>query len=149
MGNFIQLPLLAMRGRVIFPDTTVSFDVGRMISLTAVKYATAHDSRIFVCAQKQSEKEEISESDIYTVGTVVKLRQITRLPGNNLRLSVEGLFRAKAKQVSKEDGAFIATVEEIKSVHGEKTLEQAYLRTSKEILKEITSGDSQRRGGES
>ncbi len=142
MGNFIQLPLLAMRGRVIFPDTTVSFDVGRMISLTAVKYATAHDSRIFVCAQKQSEKEEISESDIYTVGTVVKLRQITRLPGNNLRLSVEGLFRAKAKQVSKEDGAFIATVEEIKSVHGEKTLEQAYLRTSKEILKEITSGDS-------
>ncbi|MDE5722549.1 MAG: endopeptidase La [Clostridia bacterium] len=142
MGNFKELPLLAMRGRVIFPNTTVSFDVGRMVSLTAVKYASEHDSRIFVCAQKESEKEEISEADIYTVGTVVKLRQITRLPGNNLRLSVEGLFRAKTKQINKENGAFIATVEEIRPVHGETALEEAYLRSSKEILKEITVGDS-------
>ena len=142
MSKFQEFPLLALRGRVIFPNTTVNFDVGRMISLTAVKCAADGDSRLFVCAQKQSEKDEITDEDVYTAGTVVKLRQITRLPGNNLRLTVEGLFRAEARQVVKENGAFIATVEEITPIHGDYSLEEAYFRTSKEILKEITSTDS-------
>ena len=142
MGKFQEFPLLALRGRVVFPNTTVSFDVGRMMSLTAVKRAADGDSRLFLCAQKQSEKDEISDGDVYTAGTVVKLRQITKLPGNNLRLTAEGLFRAEARQVVKENGTFIATVEEITPVHGDSALEEAYFRTSKEILKDITSSDS-------
>ena len=73
MSKFQDYPLLALRGRVVFPNTTVNFDVGRMISLSAVKYAADGDSRIFVCAQKQSDKEEITDDDIFTSGTVVKL----------------------------------------------------------------------------
>ncbi len=142
MAKFQDYPLLALRGRVVFPDTTVNFDVGRMISLTAVKYAADNGTNIFVCTQKQSEKEEITAEDVFMSGTVVKLRQITRLPGNNLRLSVEGLFRATVRQLRKENGAFIATVEEITPVCGDPALEEAYFRTSKEILKEITSSDS-------
>ena len=46
-----NLPLLALRGRVIFPDTTVSLDVGRLQSLTAVKHATDGDSLLFSVAQ--------------------------------------------------------------------------------------------------
>ena len=75
MAKFQEYPLLALRGRVVFPDTTVNFDIGRMISLTAVKYASERDSRIFVCAQKEAEKEEITTTDVYLTGTVVKLRQ--------------------------------------------------------------------------
>lgn len=142
MVKLQEFPLLALRGRVVFPDTTASFDIGRMISLSAVKSASDRDSRLIVCAQKQADKEEICEDDFYTVGTVVKLRQITRLPGNNIRLSVEGLFRAAVKQVNREDGAFIATVEELPPVHGDRALEEAYFRTSREILKEITSSES-------
>ena len=142
MAKFQDYPLLALRGRVVFPDPTVNFDVGRMISLTAVKYAADNGTNIFVCTQKQSEKEEITAEDVFMSGTVVKLRQITRLPGNNLRLSVEGLFRATVRQLRKENGAFIATVEEITPVRGDPALEEAYFRTSKEILKEITSSDS-------
>ncbi|MDE7439502.1 MAG: endopeptidase La [Clostridia bacterium] len=142
MGKFQDYPLLALRGRVVFPDTTVNFDVGRMISLAAVKRAADGDSRLFVCAQKQSEKDEITDEDVYVTGTVVKLKQIARLPGSTLRLTVEGLFRAVANQVRKEDGTFIATVEEIKPVHSDPSLEEAYFRTSKEILKEITETDS-------
>ncbi len=141
MAKFQEYPLLAVRGRVVFPNTTVSFDVGRMISLTAVKRAADGDSRLFVCAQKQSEMDEITDGDVFTSGTVVKLRQIARLPGNNLRLTVEGLFRATARQVRSENGMFFATVEEITAIRGEAALEEAYFRTSKEILKEIT-GDS-------
>ena len=142
MGKFQDYPLLALRGRVVFPDTTVSFDVGRMISLAAVKSAADGDSKLFVCAQKQSEKEEITDDDIFTAGTVVKLKQIAKLPGSSLRLTVEGLFRAVARQVRKEDGTFIATVEEISPVHSDPALEEAYFRTSKEILKDITATDS-------
>ena len=142
MGKFQDYPLLALRGRVVFPDTTVNFDVGRMISLAAVKSAADGDSKLFVCAQKQSEKEEISDEDIYTAGTVVKLKQIAKLPGSSLRLTVEGLSRAVARQVRKEDGTFIATVEEISPVHGDPALEEAYFRTSKEILKDITETDA-------
>ena len=139
MPKFQEYPLLALRGRVVFPNTTVNFDVGRMISLTAVKRAADGDSRLFVCAQKQSEMDEITDDDVFTSGTVVKLRQITRLPGNNLRLTVDGLYRATARQVRNENGTFFATVEEITPVHGDSTLEEAYFRTSKEIIKEITS----------
>ncbi len=142
MPKFQEFPLLALRGRVVFPDTTVNFDVGRMISLAAVKYAADHGSLIYVCTQKQSEKEDVGENDIYPAGTVVKLKQITRLPGNNLRISVEGLFRAVTRQLVKEGGTFIATVEEITPVHGDRSLEEAYFRTSKEILKDITSADN-------
>ena len=57
MAKLQDYPLLALRGRVVFPNTTISFDVGRMISLTAVKFAADNDSRMFVCAQKHSEKD--------------------------------------------------------------------------------------------
>ena len=138
MGKFEDYPLLALRGRVVFPNTSVNFDVGRMISLAAVKNAADGDSKLFVCAQKQSEKEDISDEDIYTTGTVVRLKQIAKLPGGSLRLTVEGLFRAVARQVRREGGTFIATVEEISPIHGDAALEEAYFRTSKEILKDIT-----------
>ncbi len=142
MAKFQDYPLLALRGRVVFPNTVSSFDVGRVISLGAVKRAADGDSRLFVCTQKQSEKDDIEGDDVYASGTVVKLKQIARLPGSSLRLTVEGLFRATARQVRKEDGTFIATVEEITPVHGDASLEEAYFRTSKEILKDITETDS-------
>ena len=141
MANFQDYPLLALRGRVVFPDTSVSFDVGRMISLAAVKAATEGDSKLFVCAQKESEKDEIGADDVYTVGTVIKLKQIAKLPGSSLRLTAEGLFRAVARQVRRENGTFIATVEELKPVHGDPALEEAYFRTSKEIVKDIGATD--------
>ena len=142
MGKFEEYPLLALRGRVIFPNTTTNFDVGRMISLTAVKRATELDSKLFVCAQKQSDKDEITDEDIYTTGTVVKFKQIAKLPGGSLRITVEGLYRAVARQIRRDGGAFFAIVEEVVPVHGDPALEEAYFRTSKEILKDITETDS-------
>ena len=112
-----------------------------MISLAAVKAATEGDSKLFVCAQKESEKDEIGDDDVYTVGTVIKLKQIAKLPGSSLRLTAEGLFRAVARQVRRENGTFIATVEELKPVHGDPALEEAYFRTSKEIVKDIGATD--------
>ena len=69
-GEFSGLSPSCIEGQgSFFPDTSVSFDVGRMISLAAVKAATEGDSKLFVCAQKESEKDEIGDDDVYTVGS--------------------------------------------------------------------------------
>lgn len=141
MPKFQDYPLLALRGRVVFPNTTITFDVGRMISLSAVKLASEGDNRLFICTQKQSEKEDITEDDVYSVGTVIKIRQISRLSATGLRITAEGLHRARIRQVTKNGSSFICTVEEIVPVRGDFNTEEAYFRTSKEILKDITAND--------
>ncbi len=135
-----KLPMLALRGRVIFPDTTVSFDVGRLPSLAAVKRAADGDSRIFVCAQKDADITEVTPADVYLTGTVIRLKQVGRLPGNTVRLTCTGLYRAEARAIDNVDGSYIAEISELRSVHGDETLEEAYFRTAKSVMGEIASG---------
>ncbi len=132
-----KLPVVALRGRVVFPSVTVSFDVGRLMSLTAVKMAADSESRLFIVAQKDAEKAEITPDDIYEVGTVVKIKQVSRLPGNNVRITAEGLYRADVRSVERVDNAFIAEVCAVKSLHGDEALEEAYFRTAKEAAREL------------
>ncbi len=136
------LPVVPLRGRVVFPDTTTSFDVGRIVSLTAVKVAAAADSRMFICTQKNAELTEITFEDLYTVGTVVQLKQVTRLPGSSIRITVQGLYRAAVRVIDLKDGAFSAEVDEIKSVHGEEALEEAYFRTARDVMRDLSMTDS-------
>lgn len=134
-----KLPVVALRGRVVFPSVSVSFDVGRLISLTAVKMAADTDSRLFVVAQKNAEKLDVTPDDIYDVGTVVRIKQITKLPGNNVRISAEGLYRAAVRTVEYVDNTLVADVNELKSITSDQTLEEAYLRTSRDLVRELFS----------
>lgn len=138
---FDEIPVIPMRGRVIFPDTVVSFDAGRLISLTAIKRAADGDMRLLVCAQPDPEKEEITADDICRVGTVVKIKQITRLPSDSIRILAEGLCRVRVRSFS-YDECFLAEADEIKPVHGDLTLEEAYFRTVRDIMRDITSTES-------
>ena len=137
-----RLPVVALRGRVIFPNTVVSFDAGRIVTLTAIKAASGGDSRLLVCMQKDAEKTDITPEDICLVGTVVRLRQVTKLPGNNIRVTVEALYRAQAGALEYEDGTIWADCAELKSIHGDKTLEEAYFRTAKSVFAEIGQSDN-------
>ncbi len=137
-----KLPLVALRGRVIFPSTTVSFDVGRLMSLTAVKMAADTDSRLFVVAQKDAEKAEITPDDVYDIGTVVRIKQITRLPGNNVRINAEGLYRASVRTVEYVDNTLVADVNELKSIYGDEALEEAYFRTTRDLTRELFTDGS-------
>ena len=100
-------PLVALRGKVVFPDTQTSFDAGRLISLTAISRASEKDMNLFVSLQKDAEKEQIAAKDVCAVGTVVKIKQIAKLPSGNLRVSVEGLYRARRKKSTKRMAAFM------------------------------------------
>ncbi len=136
-----NLPLLALRGRVIFPDTTVSLDVGRLQSLTAVKHATDGDSLLFAVAQKDAESAEIQIDKLYMTGTVVKIKQISRLPGNSLRITVQGLYRGAVRSINLVNDAYFANVDEVTPIHGDEALEEAYLRTAKSVMTELSAND--------
>lgn len=137
-----KLPVLALRGRVVFPDTSPSFDVGRLASLNAVKCATDGDTYLFIVTQREAEKEQIVPDDLYTVGVVCKMRQVTRLPGSSVRILVDALFRAAASRIEEKDDCLFADVSELNSVHSDSGLEEAYFRTSKDLMREICQTES-------
>ncbi len=134
-------PVVALRGKVIFPDAVSSFDVGRLISLSAVSHASEKELDLFVCLQKDAEKEDVSPADLYAVGTVVKIRQIAKLPSGNLRVSVKGLYRAKAEEVYEEEDCLFANVAELPPVHGDPVLEEAYFRIAQDVMHDIQASD--------
>ena len=134
-------PLVALRGKVIFPDTVNSFDAGRLISLTAISRASERDMTLFVSMQADAGKDDIVPADVCRVGTVVRIKQIAKLPSNNLRVTVEGLYRAKAEEVYEEEGCLFADVSELKAVHGDPVLEEAYFRTAQDVLRDIQASD--------
>lgn len=90
-----QLPMLALRGLVLFPDMMLHFDVGRKKSIEALNAAMADEQKIFLVSQQDIRVDDPSENQLYKVGVVAKIRQILRMPNDNVRVLVEGLFRAR------------------------------------------------------
>jgi ATP-dependent Lon protease len=93
--NTKLLPLIPLRGMNIFPYMVLHFDVGREKSILALEEAMLNNQEIFLVSQKVSKIEEPEEKDIYGVGTVCNIKQILKLPGDTIRVLVEGLKRGK------------------------------------------------------
>ncbi len=136
------LSVIPMRTQVVFPNTTVTFDVGRGVSLAAVNRAEFSEQYVFLTRQKDPSKEEPGTDDLNCVGTVAQIRQLTRLPGERVRVFAEGLYRARARGFRTESGYLYAVTDEIPCIHGDPTLEEAYFRTAKELVREIVSEES-------
>jgi len=90
-----RLPLLPLRDVVVFPYMTIPLLVGRLPSIHAIERAVARDRMLFVTAQKNSEIADPSHEELYTVGTVVRVLQLFRLPDGTMRVLVEGLCRCR------------------------------------------------------
>jgi len=89
-----QLPLLPLRGLLVFPNMVLHLDVGRERSVKALEEAMVGDNRILLMAQKDAKVDEPAEADLFTVGTVALIKQMIKLPGGTIRVLVEGLTRA-------------------------------------------------------
>jgi ATP-dependent Lon protease len=96
MSNELKtIPLLPLRGLLVFPSMVLHIDVGRERSIKALEHAMLDDSKIFLVTQKDLRVETPTEKDLYTVGTIAKVKQMLKLPNGTLRILVEGLERAK------------------------------------------------------
>ncbi len=109
------MPLLPLRGIVVFPYMILHFDVGRSKSVKALEDAMLKDQCIFLAAQKDSGEEEPNRDDIHSVGTIARIKQLLRLPGDTIRVLVEGLERAHIVSWENDDPYFTVSVEEIRT----------------------------------
>ncbi len=89
------MPMVALRDVIVFPYMALHFEVGREKSIAALEKAMEDDQIIFLAAQKDKEVSEPSAEDIYEVGTVSKIKQILKLPGDIIRVLVKGIYRAR------------------------------------------------------
>jgi len=109
--NIIRnMPMLPLRGLVVYPFMILHFDVGREKSIKAVEEAMLNDQRIFLAAQKDPNIEDPDFDEIYAVGTIVKIKQLLRLPGRAIRVLVEGMERAKVANFIQSEPYYLVDV---------------------------------------
>jgi len=105
------LPLIPLRGITIFPYMVLHFDVGREKSIAALEEAMLNNAEIFLSAQKDAKTEEPKEEDIYNVGTLCSIKQLLKLPGDTVRVLVEGIKRGRINEFLETENCIKASVE--------------------------------------
>lgn len=109
--NCINLPVLPLRGVVMFPKMMLNFDVNRKRSKKAVDMAVSGDQLIFLTAQMDAGINEPAVDDIYKVGVVCRVKQVVREDNKAMRVVVEGLWRGTIKETVPCDGCMYAAIE--------------------------------------
>lgn len=106
------LPLLPLRGLTILPYMIMHFDVGREKSIKALEEAMLNNQLIFLATQKDAKVDHPDENHIYKVGTISKVKQLLKLPGDTIRVLVEGISRAEVCSYVHSEPFFLAEVAE-------------------------------------
>lgn len=109
-----ELPLLPLRGMLVYPSTIVPLEVGRDKSVSALEDAMAKDRYMVLATQKEIKVDQPSSEDIYSMGVIVQIKQMSKLPGGTYRVVVEGLSRGKIVKYASVDPYFRVFVQEIK-----------------------------------
>lgn len=107
------MPLIPLRGLSIFPYMVLHFDIGREKSINALEKAMVRDQTVFLAAQKDPDTDLPTVSDFYATGTIAKIKQMLKLPGDSIRVLVEGVSRGVVKDVIFEVPYFKTAIEEI------------------------------------
>ncbi|MDD9269893.1 endopeptidase La [Paenibacillus sp. GCM10023248] len=108
-----RLPLLPLRGLLVYPSMVLHLDVGREKSVKALERAMVDDSMILLCSQSEINIEEPSKEDIYRIGTIAKVRQMLKLPNGTIRVLVEGVLRAEIVEYLVNDEYYEVTAKEL------------------------------------
>ena len=112
--NVVVLPVLPLRGMMVFPYMMVHLDAGREQSISALEKAMlVEDKHVFLVAQRDSDLEDPQMPDLYSVGTVAEVKHLMKLPDGAIRVLVEGLYRGQiVSAIEQEDDYLIANVRE-------------------------------------
>ncbi|MBQ7885594.1 MAG: endopeptidase La [Clostridia bacterium] len=133
----VSLPMLPLRGLMVFPHMVLHFDVGRKKSIAALERAMMEDQRIFLVAQRDIDVDDPGIDDIYHVGTIAAIKQVIKLPGDNIRLLVEGKSRAILRAVTQEEPYFEGALDELLEQDVPASIEtDALLRTARHYFED-------------
>ena len=114
MAEMLKMPLLPLRGMMVFPYMIIHLDVGRERSVAALEQAMVQDRRIFLAAQRDADVDAPGQKDIYEIGTIAEIRQLVKLPGGTIRVLVEGLHRARMLSYAELESYVEVELEEYK-----------------------------------
>ena len=123
-----NLPVLALRGLVVFPEQTLHFDIGRVKSALALEEAMRHNQQLLLVPQKNIVDDDPGFGGLYPVGTVVHVKQILKSQDNNIRVLVTGMCRARITNIIQADPFMSATVEKAEDVSCSDNLRTRALR---------------------
>ena len=109
------MPVIALRGLVVFPDQTIHFEVGREKSILALDAAMKKDQMLMLIPQREITKDDPQLKDLHPIGTVAKVKQILRSTGDSIRVLVTGLCRARVQEMHQNEpwlqGAIVSVPE--------------------------------------
>jgi len=143
MNEKYILPVVPVRGLVVFPHMTLNFDVGRVASIKALHSAAEKNTEIFLIAQRDIDAEEPTADELFDVGTVATIKQVMNKPGNVVRVIVEGVCRARLGEVVSTK-PFIEAYADVFSeeFEGDRHLEAAYIRRLKNEYEKYFANNS-------
>lgn len=101
--NIEKMPMIPLRGIVVFPGMVTHFDCGRDRTIGAIEESEIRDSKIFLVSQKDEEIEDPTMDEIYTVGAVASIKQILKIPGGIVRILIEGETRGRILSSEEKD----------------------------------------------
>lgn len=133
LNNFEDIPVVPLRGLVVYPNMNLHFDVGRKKSIAALNEAMDTHQMIFLVSQIDSTIEDPTERDVFEVGVICKIKQMIKIPNSsNLRVIVEGVSRASIVTMYTDGNHFNAVVDRAPIYDVEESPENsAYIRTVK------------------
>ncbi|MGG0184508.1 endopeptidase La [Bacillus rhizoplanae] len=123
------VPLLPLRGVLVYPTMVLHLDVGRDKSIQALEQAAVDENIIFLAMQKDVNIDDPKEDDIYKVGTLAKIKQMLKLPNGTMRILVEGLHRVEMTEFIEEDDVITANVRTLMEEEEGDLEEKALMRT--------------------
>ncbi|MCB7069987.1 endopeptidase La [Caldibacillus sp. 210928-DFI.2.22] len=143
----IIVPLLPLRGLLVFPTMVLHLDVGREKSVQALEKAMMNDHFIFLTTQKDTSIENPTEDDFFEMGTLTQVKQMLKLPNGTFRVLVEGLKRGKIEKFLRTDEYFEVRIqtyenEEVKDIEEEALMRmildlfEQYIKMSKKVSAE-------------
>ncbi|PWM20988.1 MAG: endopeptidase La, partial [Oscillospiraceae bacterium] len=136
------LPVIALRGLVLFPKMVLHFDIGREKSIAALNQSLESGRRVFLTAQSNIQEDNPHADGLYRVGVIAEVKQVIRVQGSGLRVMAEGLTRAKIMSVSQEEPYFVAEVRPYPTRRipsGSQDMVSALMRTVKNLFEEYVS----------
>ncbi|MGV8059353.1 MAG: endopeptidase La [Smithellaceae bacterium] len=129
----VVIPLLPLRDVVVFPHMIVPLFVGREKSIAALESAMKYEKGIFMVAQKNAKKDDPTQEDIYSVGTIGIIIQLLRLPDGTVKVLVEGKTRGAIKEYLQNEDFFLVKINEIDDIDDNNDVKKlALMRSIKE-----------------
>lgn len=128
-NNEIIVPLLPLRGLIVYPTMVLHLDVGRDKSIQALEKAMVEDNLIFLTTQMDTSIAEPEENDVYPMGTLTKVKQMLKLPNGTIRVLVEGLKRAEATSFIDQDTYLAVSLKTFEDLSEKDAEHQALMRT--------------------